>query len=473
MSATHFEQVFARAPSRKRIYDFLFNWPPRDHWRRYVLGAIVSVTAVWCMAGAYFLLTPIAYVTSWTLILPGSGAGSSLSVESIGQATAQSASPFSTPAMSPKVIYKEIATSDRVLAAAAESLGMTSRQFGAPRVKLVDETALMYFEINARTPQIAKAKAEALNKAFMDQLDALRTDEIDRRAASAADSLKSYRDNLTNARQRIFEAQQTGGVLSVEQFNQSAASLEETRRKTRDARTESERLDAEQVTLIDRLGVSPKLASAALVLAADPVFTKALTEYADAGAMVEAQKDWIGPNNPAQVKERLRREAAFETLKSIARRSKIGMKDDLPQLLLILNSKSREELLKQLVMNESMADGKHRELVALEQTLVNEEQRIKDLNGQAARLEDLKKDHLVAEAIYTSAIARLDTNRADIYASYPLVQLLAAPELPMSRAQPLLIYALAGGIVGSLLASVAWTLAWLRQLFVRKRRKNA
>jgi uncharacterized protein involved in exopolysaccharide biosynthesis len=375
--------------------------------------------------------------------------------------------------MSPKVIYREIATSERVIAAAAASLGMSTKQFGSPRVKLVDETALMFFEIAARTPDGAKAKAEALNVAFMNQLDALRQDEIERRAASVKDTLRNYRETLQGARQRIYETQQESGIISVEQFNQIATSLEETRRKTRDSRAEAERLDAEQTSLSDRLGVSPKVASTALILAADPVFAKALTEYGESDASYLAQVNWIGRNNPVLQKEKMRRDSAMTTLQAIARKAGVDQKKDLPQLILIMNSKSREELLKQLVMGEALVDGKRRELAALEQTLVDEEQRLKQMNGKAARLEDLKKDHLVAEAVFTSAVARLDTNRADIYASYPLVQVLANPETPMSKTQPLLIYAIAGGLVGSLLASAAWTLAWLRQLFVRKRRKNA
>jgi uncharacterized protein involved in exopolysaccharide biosynthesis len=137
-----------------------------------------------------------------------------------------------------------------------------------------------------------------------------------------------------------------------------------------------------------------------------------------------------------------------------------------------LNIKSREELLKQLVTGEAQVDGKRRELAALEQSMSEQEQRVRDLTGQIARLEDLKKDHLVAEAVFTSAVARLDTNKADVYASYPLLQVLAPPDTPKSRSSPLLIFAIAGGVAGSLLASAAWALAWMRQLFVRNRRKK-
>jgi uncharacterized protein involved in exopolysaccharide biosynthesis len=473
MPALNLQRVLARAPHGSRILDFFLKRPERHHWRRYLLGALVSNFAVWTTAVAYFVLTPATYTSTWSFILPGSGAGSSVSLESIGQASAQSASPFSTPAMSPKVIYKEIATSDRVLAAAADALHMTAKQFGAPRVKLVDETALMYFEISGRTPDIARAKANALNEAFMKQLDVLRKDEIDRRAESVSDSLKSYRETLQNARQKIYDTQQESGLVSVEQFNSLATGLEEVRRKTVEARAEVERLDAEQAALTDRLGVSPKAASTALILAADPVFTKALTEYGDSRAAYDAQQELIGPNNPVLVRERMRRDAAFDTIRNIARKAGIDVRNELPRLILILNSKGREELLKQLVMDESTVDGKRRELAALEQTFANDEQRVKELNGKAARLEDLRKDHILAEAVFTSAVARLDTSRADIYASYPLVQVLADPNLPSSRTQPLLIYAIGGGFVGSFFATVAWCLAWLRQLFVRKRRKSA
>ena len=243
-------------------------------------------------------LTPASYTSKWTFILPGSGAGVSVSLEGTGQATSQSASPFSSPTLSPKVIYREIATSDKVIAAAATAMGMPQRAFGAPRVKLIDETALILFEFAGRTPEVAKAKAEALIKAFMDELDFLRRDEIERRAASVRETLKSYRENLAISRQRIYDHQQESGIISVEQFNEIATSLEETRRKIRDLRSDVERIDAEQTTLMERVGLTPTVAITALQLAGDPLFFKAVGEYAEANTAVSAQANWIGPNNP-------------------------------------------------------------------------------------------------------------------------------------------------------------------------------
>jgi len=43
------------------------------------------------------------------------------------------------------------------------------------------------------------------------------------------------------------------------------------------------------------------------------------------------------------------------------------------------------------------------------------------------QLAELERDHQIAEAIFSSALTKLDSNRFDIYASYPLTQLLSIP----------------------------------------------
>ena len=472
MSVATNELPSLRRTAKQKLRNFLFTWPERNHWRRYLLGAFASVAGIWALAVAYYALTPVSFTSKFTFILPGSGSGASVSLDSIGQASSQSASPFSTPALSPKVIYREIATSETVLQKAADSMKMTLSQFGSPRVKLVDETALMMFEMGGRAPDIAKAKADALIAAFMDQLDLLRFDEIDRRTTSVQKTLRSYKDSLAAARQRIYENQQDSGVISVDQFNEFATTLEETRRKLRDVCSEAERLDAEETALSDRLAVTPALAMKILSLSADPLFNKTFADYAESSASVTSQKNWIGKNNPVLERDRVRRDAALATLKQIAGAAGIDATKELPSIVNVFNVKTREDMLRQIIVGEAQVDGKRRELAALEQTLTEQEQRIRELNAKVARLEDLKKDHLVAEAVFTSAVARLDTNKADIYASYPLTQVLAAPELPTTKSSPQIIFAIVGGFLGTILSCLAWALAWMRQLFVRKRRKK-
>ena len=65
--------------------------------------------------------------------------------------------------------------------------------------------------------------------------------------------------------------------------------------------------------------------------------------------------------------------------------------------------------------------------------------------------------------MFSSALARLDTNKADPFASYPLVQTFEAPSLPDRPSSPSLLIALAGAITASLIVLVGFALAWLRQ----------
>ena len=103
--------------------------------------------------------------------------------------------------------------------------------------------------------------------------------------------------------------------------------------------------------------------------------------------------------------------------------------------------------MKELVAGAAEAQGKQHEVLALQREIEAIDQRIKNLTLNAARLEDLKKDHLIAEAVFSSALARVDTNKADIFASYPIVQTLAPPDLPSRPSQPRVLYAILGGVV--------------------------
>jgi uncharacterized protein involved in exopolysaccharide biosynthesis len=139
---------------------------------------------------------------------------------------------------------------------------------------------------------------------------------------------------------------------------------------------------------------------------------------------------------------------------------------NLPKL--VLNSSNQSDLLRAIVSNESALAGRNKEIEAIENELTFLEFKVVKMGEAAARLEALQKDHLVAEAVFTSAAARLDISRTDQFSSYPMVQVLAAPDLPASRSQPRLLYAVAAGVLGTLLVLFAWGAAWARRRFSRR-----
>ena len=438
----------------------------------YLRGFIACAALAWLIATAYLVLTPVKYMSRWSLILPGSAQTATMSLETIGQATSTAVSPFGSVALSPKVVYKEIADSDQVRIAAAERVGMTYAEFGRPRIKLIDETGLMQFEIGGKTPELALQKALASIAALNNQLDVLRRDELEKRSAAITLNLKAYKEAVEQARQRIAEIQVASGLVSINQFNESVVNLGTTRRKLTDLTGEQGRLIEEQRNLVARIGIDSANASIALRMAGDPALSKIVSDFAEANGTYESDTRRLGPENPVLISADKRRTAAREQLAKYIDRLGLASPLDGQTLILMTNISKQAELLQQLVRNEAQIKGKAREIETLTGERDRLEAEIQNLSKAAAQLEDLKKDHILAEAVYSSALARVDTSKSDIYGAYPIVQVLAAPNLPEGYEQPRRLYAFAGGMAGTLFALFGWGLAWLHYSQKIKRQKK-
>ena len=447
----------------------------RRRGRRYGAGLAGTLAALWSVVGAYVWLTPASYTSRFALILPGSGSQINVSVASIGQSTSAPAPQFSGPSLSPKVIYKEIAQSEQVRAMAAASLALPAEAFPRPRVRLIEETSLLLFEVRGATPAEARRRAEALDQALARQLDQLRRDELDKRAAAVRENLKGYQEQVAAARARILEAQRQSGLASVNHWNETATSGVLTGRRLVEVRAEIERLASEQALLKQRLGAEPRLAGLALRLAGDPGVVRLAAEYAEAHARHAADLARLGPANPALIVAARRREGLAGQLALAA--ATLGAErlaeGDVERLATVLNGSHQAELMRQIVAGEAALEGRRREALKLEAEVERLQSEVRRQIEAAAQLEDLRKDQLVAETVLTSAMARLDTSKSDLYGSYPLVQVLAPPDLPERPTQPLPALAIAGGAAASLLATLAWVLAWMTPRSARARRKSA
>ena len=219
------EDVFSRRSGRNKI-------------------ALLALAIVWASAFAYFTLMPASYTTKWSLILPTSNSSSSVTIDTIGQASTTPAQPFGTIQLSPKVIYREIATSEQVRNRAAESLMIPPRLFGKVRIKLVDETSLLFFQINGNSAEDARLRGRAVIQALEHQLDALRKDEQEKRAKIVRDNLQYYQASLDASTERILAFQRETGLQSIAQFTEASSSAELLRRKINDQRPEIERMAA-------------------------------------------------------------------------------------------------------------------------------------------------------------------------------------------------------------------------------------
>ena len=109
----------------------------------------------------------------------------------------------------------------------------------------------------------------------------------------------------------------------------------------------------------------------------------------------------------------------------------------------------------------------------LAEQIDTEHARVMTLAPQASHLDDLKRDVQVAEAVFSSALARTDTSKSDYFASHPMVQTLEAPEVPHAPSAPLPVLAVAGGLGATILIIAALVLTWIRTALLQRILKSA
>ncbi|HEY9751960.1 MAG TPA: hypothetical protein V6C46_03350, partial [Coleofasciculaceae cyanobacterium] len=103
------------------------------------------------------------------------------------------------------------------------------------------------------------------------------------------------------------------------------------------------------------------------------------------------------------------------------------------------------------------------------------EKRLGGFTQSSTNLDTLNRDLQMSEAIFSSALANLDTGRANtVLRAYPPIQLLAEPNLPAQGRIPEQKAILTAATLSSLLVSMALFFLWLRKstlmnyLFSRK-----
>ena len=454
-------------PSRPRAgltpARILLGGAPDDTGRlpRYLAFVLLGLAAIWAPIHGYLSHAPLRYTSEASLILPGAGGGSTLTLDQIGQANSASASPFANSSISPTVTYKRLLGAGRILETAARKMDIAPRDFGEPRIKLVDQTGLIRIEMEGTTPADARARARAVLDAFEAEVDALRADEIAQRSGSGADAVTKYREAVSRNRARISELQRDTGLMSYDQYEDLVASADELarRRDTLAARLEDR---AEKVASLEAaLGTTPGRAAATLRLHADSAFAALVEQMAGFEAELAGMDGDFGPAHPRVTEKRAALEATSRRAMARARAL-----TDLPDAALARLDLSpigqRAELLSDLVSAET-----ERAALAAEHETVTAQadaahRRVEGLIDAAAELEALQRDYSVAEAVFASGMARADTARSDIYVSYPLVQVLEDPSLPTEPSSPRRVLALAAGAVASVLLILALGLGWVR-----------
>ena len=434
---------------------------------RYAAITLLGLAAIWVPITGYLLKAPLRFTSEASLILPGAGAGASVNLDRIGQASSSAASPYANTSISPTVTYQRLLGAGRILDAAASSVQMHRRDFGEPRIRLIDQTGLIRIEMTGNSPEDARDRGRALLAAFNAEVDALRRDEIGMRDVSGQDAITEYRDTVASTRARISELQRRSGLMSIDQYNALVTSAEDLLQDLAALQTRLAERSEAVTALKSALNTTPQLASATLRLHADSEFAAIIAEMSEHAAQEARMSGQFGPNHPRVTDARAALDATLQRARARAA-GLTGLSDAQIAQLDLSSIGARAGLLSRLVEAEADRTALAAEVASLGERATAAQARVKSLIDAAAELEDLQRDYAVAEAVFASAMARSDTTRTDMFVSYPLVQVLEDPSLPVDPSSPRRKLAVAAGGAASIFLMIGLFMGWMRRPLIDK-----
>jgi len=342
-------------------------------------------------------------------------------------------------------------------------LNLAIWDLGEPRIKLVDETSLIHFDVTGPSPQAAQSRAAAVLEAFLSELDDLRADELSHRESVSRAAIDDYARHVQSLRDQIEAAQLESGLLSFAHYEALIDDQDRLREDLADVELARDEADAGLADLAQRLDTDPDPAALTLRLHADPEFQELVARASEKAAQFADRRGRYGPKHPQVTAAARARDGAFERLYTRAAMVTGLSSTILPAAIDLAPEPGRSGLLSDLVAQASACEELRVRAERLSQQLDAKQVQLDRLAPLASRLDDLSRDYQVAEAVFASALARTDTSKAEVYASYPLVQVLEDASLPEHPTSPKAFLAIAAGVVACLMVIMGLVLAWIRR----------
>ncbi|MFL9450292.1 MULTISPECIES: GumC family protein [Nostocales] len=429
--------------------------PFKNIWAKYALTIVFVNAAIWIAALFYVVKAKTVYVSEWSLNIANSGVSSNINLPNIGQAVSQESSAYSATTYDPRENYKTIAISEEVLKAAARASNMSVVEFGKPKIKIIDNTTMMQFTLQGSSPQEAHKKSVALFHALEIKLNKLRRDEIGQQNTRLQKGIDDLRRKLKISQDRLSNYRSQSGVSSDEQIKNLAVNIETLRKQRAETIAKAQEEKARLLQLSGNLGLSSQDASDAFSLQADTLFQKYLLAYNDAKSKLISLNAKFLPNHPVSLTQKAEVATSEEALLN---RARIVLKRpltlaDVDRLTFgnaDTSGSKRTTFSEQLVSAAVETQGLEAQVRTLDREILELERRLKVLSAKQATIEDLNREVQVAEAVFSSTIARLDLAKSSISNSYPPVQIMGDPSIPDKPAGPTKEIVLLGTLVSSI-----------------------
>jgi DNA-binding NarL/FixJ family response regulator/uncharacterized protein involved in exopolysaccharide biosynthesis len=392
-----------------------------------ICWAIVNTSII----GLSFLYSKIqlpTYVSEWALVVLGEKK-IDLNIPQVGQASASDNAVIKDLDPRGNIVY--LATSDSVLKAAANSLNLSSKEFGKPEIELDENASIIEFSIEGKSPAQAQAKAKALHQAIIDNIESFKAKQAEQEAKIAEEKIKFDKDKLKDAQNRLNQHQVNSQLISPDQIKVIIDKIESLRQQQNQIEVELQETNTIAQSLSSGLKLSPQQAQDALNLQADHIFQQYLGEYSQVSANLVNLQSRFTDSAPTVIEEQNKLQ---EIQTALLKRGNLILGKPLDQQILERlslkndNGRNIESMTSQLVSINSKQEA----LLAKKQTLAQQIQdldiRLKQLAKEQVPFRNLQRDFEFAEAVLTSKTAKLNLN-SDSSSAFPSVQLLAEPSL--------------------------------------------
>ncbi|MBF2051393.1 MAG: hypothetical protein EDM05_67435 [Leptolyngbya sp. IPPAS B-1204] len=436
---------------------------------KFYLGLWLLANALlWTGCLLYIKYKPVSYTSKWAINVPLSAASTSnVTLPGIGQASSWSDSAYKGFS-DPRENYRFLIRSDDLLRVAAEQMGMTLAQFGKPKVRILDNSTIMQFEVNGATPELAQRKAETLQTTLETRLAALRQLEVAQQDQNLEIALGSDAQKLATAQQALTDYKARAALRSSDQLRDITSNLEGLRRERAQLVAQLQRDNAQVRQLAANLNLSSQQAADALALQSDQLFQQYLANYSQVSAELTSMSARFLPASPSvDAKQREKDEVQAALLTQA--RAVLGRPISLSAIeRLVLtgggsssSASQRADLFQQLISLQTQQQGTQAQAQELDQQITQLEAQIARLSEQEETLNSLERNVKIAEATFSGNKTRLSLNRTDTSISYPPTTLLTPPNLPEDPRIPLSsVAALLGAALGSVFLTTGMVTLW-------------
>ena len=260
----------------------------------------------------------------------------------------------------------------------------------------------------------------------------MRKNEIERNYQGVEANLNEAKKRLAQARSDVVAHQTQSRFISDDQFKRWMSDAETLRTDKIKTQVSVAELQARIVTSLAQLGITADQAEAFLVLLSNPSLKVDLERLAEQLTEQISLRSQFASQNPERKKVEREVRALTQNIRN-ALTSVPGIDKISDAKLFGLLAQEAAKSIQTVAVWLAELDGLNAQYDALNTSQLAYEERIKTQTKNSAILADLQRDHQIEEAIFSSALAKLDTSRLDIYAIYPLTQLLTHPGATVVR----------------------------------------